>query len=173
MPGIDIDPTKLIAKRFRIKKLQYNTYEFEYSESKGQLILLSIPIKILEVPEELLPKGANTSGFPFYVIGFQSIVSFTNQGEKKQPKPMPPNIDITKTAKKDITNYVIEQQAFEPWNEFVLQGNPPIMIKTRTILSKLEWISEYTDNFGDPLLWANHNTTHSVSQVQAGEAGMT
>jgi hypothetical protein len=82
--GVDIDPTKLIGKRFRIKRLQYNTYEIDYSDVKGQLRLLSVPTQILEVPENLLPKGMNTSGFPFYMIGFQSFVAFTNQGGEKE-----------------------------------------------------------------------------------------
>lgn len=171
--GENIDPTRLIGKRFRIKKLQYNTYEIEHSDIKGQLRLLSIPIKILEVPGDLLPKSVNVSGFPSYVIGYQSLVAFTNQGEKKRPNPMPPTVNIATAPKKDITSYIIDEQNFEPWNEFILQGNPPVKIKTRTILAKLEWLSEYTDNFGDPSLWANHNTTDSVSYAETGEAGMT
>jgi hypothetical protein len=153
--------------------LQYNTYEIDYSDVKGQLRLLSVPTQILEVPENLLPKGMNTSGFPFYMIGFQSFVAFANQGEKKKPNPMPPNLNIATASKKDITSYVIDEQNFEPWNEFILQGNPPIKIKTRTILAKLEWLYEYTDNFGAPSLWANHDTTHSVGHADTGEAGMT
>jgi hypothetical protein len=172
MPSVNIDPKRLIGKRFRIKKLQYNTYEIDHLKVKGQLRLLSIPIKILQVPDDLIPADVNKSEFPTYVIGFQSTVAFTNEGEKKELQLQPPNLDLRTTPKEDITNYIVDQQTFEPWNEFILQGNPPIMIKTRTILSKLQWLCSYTDNFGDPSLWAIHNTTHSASHVQAGEAGM-
>jgi len=168
--SIDIPLTKIIGKRFKVRKLQYNTYEIDHLEVKGQLRLIAIPVNIFEVPEDLLPNGAK-SEFPSYVINFQSIVAFTNAGEKKQPKPIPPDTDIRTAKKTDITNFMIDHPD-EPWNEFILQGNPPIMIRTKTVLSKLEWNREYTDIFGDPSLWANHNTTHSVSQAPVGEGGM-
>lgn len=169
--SIDIPLTKIIGKRFKVKKLQYNTYELDHSEVKGQLRLVAIPVNIFEVPEELLPKGAK-SELPSYMINFQTIVGFTNAGVKKPPKLMPQDIDITTAKKTDITMFMIDNTN-EPWNEFILQGNPPIMIRTKTVLTKLEWIDEYTDIFGDPALWASHDTTRSVIHAPVAEGGMT
>jgi hypothetical protein len=168
--NIDIPLNKILGRRFKVRKLQYNTYEIDYQRIKGQLRLLSIPVNIFEVPEELLPKGMK-SELPSYVINYQSLVGFTNAGEKIQPKPMPTDTDIRTLEKTDITNFIVDHSD-EPWNEFILQGNPPIMIRTKTVLAKLEWIHQYTDIFGDPSLWANHSTTHSVSKAPVGEGGM-
>lgn len=168
MPNIDIPLTKIQGRRFKVRRLQYNTYEIDHSEVKGQLRLLSIPVNIFEVPQDMLPKDMK-SELPSYVMNYQSLVGFTNAGEKKQPKPMPANTDIRTFKKTDITNFIVDHSD-EPWNEFILQG--PIMIRTKTVLAKLEWIHEYTDIFGDPSLWANHTTTHSVSKAPVGEAGM-
>jgi hypothetical protein len=170
IPNIDIPLNKILGRRFKVRKLQYNTYEIDHQRIKGQLRLLSIPVNIFEVPEELLSKGMK-SELPSYVINYQSLVGFTNTGEKIQPKPMPTSTDIRMLEKKDITNFIVDHFD-EPWNEFILQGNPPIMIRTKTVLAKLEWIHQYTDIFGDPSLWANHSTTHSVSEAPVGEGGM-
>ncbi|MGC1929413.1 MAG: hypothetical protein WA667_10600 [Candidatus Nitrosopolaris sp.] len=170
-PNFEVPPTRLIAKRYKIRKFHYNTYEIDHPEIKGQLRLISIPVNIFEVPDDLLPKDAK-SEFPIYVISYQSIVGFVNTGERKHPPmPPPPNFDLRNAKKTDITSFMIDQQD-EPWNEFILQGDPPIMIRTRTILAKLEWIREYTDLMGDPSLWTNHNTAHSVGFAPVGEGGM-
>lgn len=115
--NIDIPLTKITGRRFKVRKLQYNTYEIDHLEVKGQLRLFNIPVNIFEVPEDLLPKGAK-SELPSYIINFQSIVGFTNAGEKKEPNPIPTNIDIRTLKKTDITNFMIDQPD-EPWNEFI------------------------------------------------------
>jgi hypothetical protein len=47
------------------------------------------------------------------------------------------------------------------------------MVRTKTVLTKLQWLEGYTDQVGGPSLWAQHNTTHSVNPSQIGEAAMT
>ena len=39
-------------------------------------------------------------------------------------------------------------------------------------MTKIEWYEEYTDQFGAPALFAQNNTTYSVSLAIAGESGM-
>lgn len=170
-PNFSIDPTKFISKRFKIKKLQYNTYEIDHTQVKGQLRLIALPINILEVPKNLLPQGKIPSDLPEFAIGTQSIASFTNAYANKKVSPPLTESDMRSGTKFDITAYVIDQ-GNEPWNEFILEGNPPILLKTRTILSKLEWYPDFTDQFGAPALYANHNTNHSVSIASTGESGM-
>jgi len=93
--------------------------------------------------------------------------------KKKEPSiKLPQRSELKKARRIEITGYLLDQN-FEPWNEYVLQGDPPILIKTRTILAKLEWYPDYTNTLGDPFIWANHNTTMSASRVKTAEAGLT
>lgn len=171
MPNFQIDPSKLKSKRFKVKKLQYNTYEIDHPQVKGQLRLIAIPTHIIEVPKDVLPPMNPPTNLPEFMIGTQGIAAFSNSYTNKKINLMPPNA-LTTAKKIEITNFVVDQ-GFEPWNEFIVEGTPPILIKTRTILSKLEWYDEYTDEFGAPSLFANHNTTHSASLATMGESGMT
>ena len=54
----------------------------------------------------------------------------------------------------------------------VLSTSPSKLLKTRTILIKVEWVVDVYDNLGDPYLWVNHNTNDSISDVDAPELGM-
>jgi len=126
----------------------------------------------LEVPENFIPPEARTSDVPNYMIGYQAIVSFSSRGKKTDPsKKLPDKSELKKARKMELTSYILEQ-AFEPWNEYIIQGDPPIIVKTRTILAKVEWYADYYNGLGDPYLWANHNTTISASKTEAGDAGL-
>jgi hypothetical protein len=173
-PNIDIDPHKLKDKLFKVKKLNYNTYEIDHSEIKGTLRIIAIPVNILEVPSESLPLSAKTSGLPVFMLATQVVTGFSNRGKRYEPKFSPmTQADYNKAKRTDLTNYVIQEQSYEPWNEFVIQGTPPILVRTRTILTKVEWLEGFTNPIGDPALSTNHSTTHSVSVASAGEAGLT
>ena len=54
----------------------------------------------------------------------------------------------------------------------MLSTSPSKLLKTRTILIKVEWVVDVYDNLGDPYLWVNHNTNDSISDVDAPELGM-
>lgn len=170
--SININPKDCIDRLFKIKKLQFNTYEIDHSEIKGTLRLINIPSNIMEIPEKLIPPQARNPGLPNLMTGNQTIVAFSNKGKKKESSLKLPNRQEMISAKReDLTSFIIDNP-FEPWNEFLIQGNPPILLKTRTILAKLEWFPEYVNKLGDPYLWANHNTTDSVSITKTGESGM-
>ncbi|MCE2507421.1 MAG: hypothetical protein J4F36_13345 [Nitrosopumilaceae archaeon] len=170
--SIRIAPKDLDDKIFRIKKIQYNTYEINHPQVKGTLRLMNLPTNIMQVPEEKIPQQQRTSSDPTFMVGGQTIVSFTNKGDKKEPTSNPKKEDMRKAKKIELAGYM-EEQPFEPWNEFVIQGDPPIILKRRTILSKVEWYVDYTNQLGDPYLWASHNTTDSVSSSETGDAGLT
>jgi hypothetical protein len=167
MPGID--STRLPDLRFRIRTLQYNTYEIDHPEVNGQLRLLAIPTNILQVsPEDLARMGA-PANTPGNLVGTQAVVCFTssrNRGPLRLGNPE----EIRTAPRVDLTNFV--QDSNEPWNEFALQGDPPIILRTRTILTRVDWIRGFTDSVGGPALSVNHDTTFSVRPVEAGEAGM-
>jgi hypothetical protein len=171
MPSVNVDASKLIDKFFKIKKLQYNIYHIDHPTVKGQLRLVAVPVNVLEVPKDSLPPEAIAAGATPYVLGTAAIVGFSNRGEKKTPTKQPIQDELNKAKKEDITSFVADSP-YEPWNEFILQGNPPMLLKTRTILTKLEWLPEYTDPFGAPVLNANHNTNHTIGVAPLGESGM-
>lgn len=158
---------------FRIKKFQFNTYEINHPTVKGTLRIANIPTNIVEIPDRFIPAEARNEDLPSYMIGYQAIVAFSNPGEKKEPSRQIPDVAGLKKARKmELTSYILDQP-FEPWNEYIIQGDPPVLIKTRTILAKVEWYIDYTNSLGDPYLRANHNTTVSASRVEAGDAGLT
>ena len=169
--SISLSPKDLSEKLFRIKKLQYNTYEIDHPQVKGTLRLMYIPTNIMQVPEEKIPPQQRISDDPTFMVGGHMIVAFSNREEKKEPTASIKQEDMKKAKKMELTSYIIEQ-SFEPWNEFVIQGDPPIILKRRTILSKLEWYVDYTNQLGDPHLWAAHNTTDSVSKSVVGDSGL-
>jgi len=100
------------------------------------------------------------------------VVSFTNKGKKEEPSSeiLSPD-EIKKARRVDITSYA-QDSAFEPWNEFVLEGTPPTILRQRTILAKLELLVSHRNYLGDPVLNVNHNTTFSASFASSGEAGL-
>lgn len=159
-------------KLFKIRKLQFNTYEIDHPEIKGQLRLITIPVNLYEVPKSQLPPNANTGGLPVFMVGSQSIAGFSNKGKRYTPNPQTQE-NMGKAPRIDLTNFVVQEQTFEPWNEFVIQGKPPLIVKLRTILTCVEWFQGLTNPVGDPALNALSDVTHSVSVAPTGEAGMT
>ncbi|MDH2899951.1 MAG: hypothetical protein PXY39_03175 [archaeon] len=164
-------PDLLKDKRFKIKKLQFNTYEVDHPNAKGQLRVINIAGNIFEVPESLIPPEART-GLPNFAIAAQTFIAFTNRGVKGTPSTEALTPDLVKRSKRvDVTSYAQDSPS-EPWNEYVVEGEPPLIVKQRTILTKLELIVGHYNQFGDPFLWANTQSTTSVATSEASEAGM-
>ena len=152
----------------RIKKFQYNTYEIDHVTVNGTLRAAQVPTHIIEIP----PDQGN-SDVPRYALTHQTIVAFTSRGHKKEPTlSLPDRLQLQQSKKTDLTSY-IQDQPYEPWNEYVIQGDPPVLVKTRTILAKVEWYVNCTNGLGDPYLWAHLGNTTSASVVEAGDAGLT
>jgi hypothetical protein len=162
-----IDPTKLRNLDFRIQKVNWSIYDVNTSNISGVLRLLAIPINILEVPRNLLPPGSVPAGtsMPSFALTTQGIVGFNNHGKKgpANPNPLTP-AEIEKAEKQDITQYAEPRE--EPFNEYIVAGKPPYLVRTRTVLNKLELLVDRYDMFGDPVIWVNHSTSHSVSEIK-------
>jgi hypothetical protein len=166
MSSVPVDPTKFIDLYFVIKKIGWSIYEVDYADVKGSLRLLGIPTNILEIPEEMLPSGSKP---PVIALNIQGIVAFTNQGNKgSSERPILPE-EFDAIPKDDITSYVTPRD--EPFNEFVVQriSKPALLVRTRTVLIKAEVFRNKYNPFGDPVVWVNHNTTHSLSEYKEGE----
>jgi len=163
---------KITSLEFRIKKLGYNKYQINHSEVKGVLYLANVVTNVGEVPIDMIPEKQRTSNEPAVGISYQPIVSFINKGKKFSPTELPTRKELIDKKKVDLTDFITHEEDVEPWNEYVLQGDPPRILKTRTILIKVQWIVDVYNNLGDPYIIANHNTTYSVSVKNAPESGM-
>ena len=162
-PGQDV-----IEKMFRVKKFQYSTYEVQHSEITGTLRLANIPSNIVE-RAGYGHKGHNR---PEYGVAGQVIMGFSNKGEKRKLVPTPTPVELRDAEKQDLTQHILDNP-FEPWNEYVVEGDPPFIVGTRTILANLEWYVDYTNELGDPLLWASQNTMVRASRSDVADAGLT
>jgi len=171
--SVTIPPDKIESLPFRIKKFDYNRYYIDHPTIKGILNVGNIVNNVGKVPDSLIPPDKMPSEGMVVGLSFQAIVSFTNQGDKHTAsKELPTPQKVVKMKKQELTSYIVEEENYEPWNQYVLVGEPPKLLKTRTILIKVEWIIDCYNNLGDPYLLVNHNTSHSVSDTDSPESGM-
>jgi hypothetical protein len=146
-------------------KIEWSIYDIDHPKVKGTIRVVGIPSKIYEVPRNDLPTG--TLG-PVLILVLQGAVGFTNQGSKVARDPHPITSDeYPKLPREDITNYT--QVRDEPLNEFLADGSPPLLVWTKTILTKAELVKNRFDAFGDPQVLVTHNTSHRVSEYRLGE----
>ena len=82
--SIPLNPRDLDDKLFRIKKLQYNTYEIDHPQIQGTLRLMNVPSNIMHIPDEKIPPNQKRTAEPTFMVGGQIMVSFTNKGKKKR-----------------------------------------------------------------------------------------
>jgi len=164
---------KITSVQFRIKNLNYNRYNIDHPEIKGILYLTNVVTNIGEVPAELIPVNQRISNEPQVGVSYQPIVAFINTAEKRTPTEIPKGSDLINKEKLDLTDFIIHEEDYEPWNEYVIQGEPPRILKTKTILTKVNSIVGVYNNLGDPYILANHNTTYSVSVKRSAESGMS
>ncbi len=173
--SISIGPEDMVPLLFKVKKFEYNTYKIEHNTVKGFLRVGNIPNNILKISDDKLanmPAGTKVPENMKYLISYQGIVGFVNHGEKKKPtKPWRPEY-IDSKKKQDLFGYIINEQTFEPWNEFVIQGESPVLVRTKTTLTNAYLYPDYYNNSGDPIIHAMHNTSLSVSSDTNAEAGM-
>jgi hypothetical protein len=154
-----------IERSFRVLKIEWSIYDINHPEVKGTIRVVGVPSKIYEVPRNDLPTG--TLG-PVLTIVIHGAVGFTNQGRKGtgDPRSITPE-EYLKLPRKDITNYA--QPRDEPLNEFLVDCSPPLLVRTKTILTKAELVKGRYDAFGDPQVFVTHNTSHRVSEYKPAE----
>ena len=171
--SLDIPADKIESLPFRIKKFDYNRYYIDHPSIKGILNLANIVNNVGKVPDALIPPNQIPPEGILVGVSYQPVVTFTNQGEKHtRSDTLPTPQETLKMKRLELTNYIVNEENYEPWNEYVLVGTPPKLMKTRTILSKVEWVIGSYNNLGDPYLLVNHNTTHSISDADTPESGM-
>lgn len=153
----------LIDRPFRVLKVEWSVYDIEHPDVRGTIRLVGIPSNIFEVPRKLLPTGKLG---PIFRLAIHGIVGFANQGKKGEidPRPITPG-EYLKLRREDITSYAHARD--EPLNEFLVEGNPALLFRTKTVLMKVELVKARYDAFGDPQVIVTHNTLHSVSEYKA------
>ena len=154
-----------IERPFRVLKIEWSIYDIDHPDVKGTIRVVGIPSKIYEVPRNDLP--SNRLG-PVLTLVIQGRVGFTNQGKKgaSDPRPITPD-DYQKLPREDITNRAHPRD--EPLNQFLVEGTPPLLVRTRTILTRVELVKGRYDAFGDPQVLVAHNTSHRVSEFKPGK----
>ena len=157
------DVSKLSDKKFKIKKLEYNTYDIVHPTVKGQLRMLVVPKNFAAHPLQPGQKG-----LPQFGVLSQTIVGFTNGASKMTRTPYIPQDKIPESQKTDITTFV--ENLNEPWNEFILEGN--ILIRLKAVLTKVTWFNSQVTNFGDPSLWAHSSINMEAFENKLGDAGL-
>ena len=155
----------LIDRPFRILKVEWSIYDIDHPDVKGTIRLVGIPSNIYQVPGNLLPDGALG---PVFTLVTQGIVGFANLGKKGPNDSRPITYDeYPKLPKEDITSYAHARDV--PLNEFLVEGSPPLLVRTKTVLMKAELVKDRYDAFGDPQVLVTHNTSHSVSEYKTDE----
>jgi len=163
---------KVTSLQFRIKKLNYNKYFINHSQIKGVLYLTNVVTNVGEVPVDVIPATQRISNEPQVGVSYQPIVAFINQGKRFPPTELPKSTEIANKEKIDLTDFITHEEDYEPWNEYVIQGDPPRILKTKTILNQVYAIIGVYNNMGDPYVLASHNTTYSVSVKSSAESGL-
>jgi hypothetical protein len=146
--------------------VEWSVYDIDHPKVRGSIRLAGIPSNIYEVPRK--GRRARKLG-PIFTLAIQGVVGFTNQGEKGPSDPRPiTSEEYPKLAKEDITSYAHPRA--EPLNEFLVEALPPLLVRTKTVLIKVELVKDRYDAFGDPQVLVYHNTTHSVSESRSDES---
>lgn len=155
----------MIDRPFRVLKIEWSIYDIYHPDVRGTIRLVGVPSKIYEVPRKNLPASALG---PVFTLAIQGTVGFVNQGKKgtSDPREITPE-EYPKLPKEDITFYAHARD--EPLNEFLVEGSPPILVRTKTVLTKVEFVKDRYDAFGDPQIIVSHNTSHRVSEYKADE----
>lgn len=173
--SIPITPKDIDSLLFRIKKFEYNKYKIEHPIVKGFLRVANMPTNIFKIKDEALVRIPNNMNIPTnakYLISYQGIVGFDNRGEKKKSKQPWRREYINSKPKQDLFSYINIEQTSEPWNEFVIQGENPILVRTKTILTNAFLYIDYYNNQEDPIIHALHNTSISISEEPNAEIGL-
>ena len=164
-PSAPIEPKDLMDLDFRIQKLNWSLYDVAHSKVSGTLRILGVPTNIFEIDPQKVPPGTPIPAIAFQVTG---VVSFKNEGDKKEPGPVLSPAQFQSAKKEDITSFIEPRE--EPFNEFVAsrKGSGPILVRMRTTATKVELLEDKVGPLGDPLLWVSHATTHSAADYPKG-----
>lgn len=156
------NPKDLDSKHFNIRKLDWSVYELDSQDVKGVLKLLGVVVAVRESTRVETSQGLATA----MSLEVNAISSFINEGERGEPdqSPFKPNEAILD----DITDHL--HPIDEPFNEFVIAGDPPKLLRTRTVATMVRVARNRYNAFGEPILITTNATTYSLGEFSLGNS---
>ena len=160
-------PEKTISVPFIVKRFDFNRYNIRFEGIRGILNIANVVSDVVKPPPGFFQDPLSDS----VGIRLTTILSFTNQGSKVKLSTQSQFQDISIDNTIDITHYIQDEERQEPWNEYALAGSPSKILKTKTTLMKLLLLKDRSDESGNPVFNATHNTVHDVYRHPVSEAG--
>jgi len=140
--------------KFSVRKEDWSKYEV--LDGKGTVWVRNIIIKVRErdvsgVPPDQLPEtkdGLRPKGL--LEGGIQTLsTAFFSSELRGEPSPPEELLNLaTKPGGEEIPFKSIE----EPWNEYLLAGKTPTIIRTKCIATKMRFFPKIFNKFGDPVI---------------------
>jgi hypothetical protein len=157
-----IDPTRLLIRDFAIERTAWSTYVIDHKKVKGKLKLLSVLADLFEIPEDLIPKDKKPPQFQPLI---STLSRFVNEGEKGESDTTPfTQEEYERRVKEDITDSVVQME--EPVSEYLIRRDPPLVFRMETKLARVFYVKFRWNSFGDPILIAESNTTHTTAEYK-------
>lgn len=161
-------PTHII---FRVRKFDYNRYSVHHDLARGIISAGNIVTEVLEPPENSLEIGPMNE--PQLAIHTINVMSFINLGKKNAPNPHIIDISSPEVEKIDITRSIPDEDRQEPYNEYVVAKDPPLILRTKSLLLKVVVCPNLYNEMGDPVLIIKQSHAHSVHKSMAPEANIS
>jgi hypothetical protein len=168
-----VDAVRLLSRDFKIQKIAWNSYEIDHKKAKGKFRLLSILSDLFEVradsPAPLLPPPEQK--LPQFQPVFGNLSRFLNEGEKGERDQTPfTQEEFSRRPREDISSSIKNRD--EPINHYTIPGEHPLLLTTQTKLARVSLVRFRWNSFGDPIIVAESNTTHSVVQHEPEKGEM-
>ena len=158
---------------YRVKSFEANRYVVEHPSVNGIIKIATMPTDVLHVDPTKLPANIPFDPMNPYIVGSRSVVTFVNRKKKQRPTDVPDPANMHKYKKAALLGHIVAEQTLEPWNEYVVEGEPPKILRIRTIMTNAYWYPDFVTPTGNPLVRLQYNTSISVTDAAAPETGMT
>jgi hypothetical protein len=162
-----VDSSRLLPRDFRIQRIAWNSYEIDHKRVKGKFRLLSLLSDLFEVKADSPPTEQE---LPQFQPVFGNLSRFLNEGERGERDQTPlTQEEFVRRPREDISASIKNRD--EPFNQYIALGEPPLLLTTQTKLARLSLVRFRWNSFGDPILVAESNTTHSVALQESSKEG--
>lgn len=171
LPNLDL--WELPALLYRTKKFEMSRYVINHGEVNGVLRIANIPTDILKADQNKPPASGLINIDQELILSTVPVVTFLNRGKKRRPR-LPNNPNQIKTSRKvGLVDYIVQEQSNEPWNEYVVQDDPPKILRIKTVLTDVYYYPDFDTPIGDPIIGAMHNPNIGVTSNTVPESGLT
>jgi hypothetical protein len=160
-----VEAARLLPRDFKIQKIVWNSYDIDHKKAKGKFRLLSVLSDLYEVRADSPALGER---FPQFQPVYGNMSRFLNEGEKgeRDETPLTPE-EFSRRPREDISSSIKSRD--EPENHYVVLGEPSLLFTTQTKLVRISLVRFRWNSFGDPIIVAESNTVHSVTQLEDDE----